>query len=260
MTGKIIELSFLRLFIAYVFLFALISLLSFRRIKRERELLYAMLRMTLQLVFAAYVLVFIFKNASPFYTVFAVVFMEVFAIRNIYKRVRFPLNPPLRKTIALSMGLGSSISLIFFIFFVIGVTPWYEPRYIIPISGMIIGNSMTGISLGVFKLLEGLTTEKESVEAALMLGATPETASRSVVHSAFDAALLPMINNMMGMGIVFLPGLMSGQILAGASPLVSIRYQLVIMLAITGSVILTVLIFIRLALKNLFNQAAQPLF
>jgi putative ABC transport system permease protein len=122
---------------------------------------------------------------------------------------------------------------------------------------MIIGNSMTGITLGVKNLVEGIQREKQQIEGALMLGAKPEAATKAVVNSAFDSAILPTINNLVGMGIVFLPGMMTGQILAGISPLIAIEYQIAVLLGITGSVALTVMIFTHFGYRTFFNEKAQ---
>ncbi|MGM0568108.1 MAG: ABC transporter permease [Elusimicrobiota bacterium] len=255
--NRIIELSLTRLIVAYIFIAMVIAFISARRMRREKEVVLATLRMTLQLVAVGYVLVYIFENANPFFTVGAILLMEVFAVHNIFRRVKIPLSYQLKKIIALSMGAGNLVTIVFFLFAVIGLSPWYDPRYFIPIAGMIIGNSMTGISLGVFKMVDGFKSRRSFIEAALMLGASPGVAAREVVNSSFDAAILPVINIMVGMGIVFLPGMMTGQILAGVSPVTSIKYQLAIMLAITGSVALTVIIFIILSFKTFFNSAAQ---
>ncbi len=101
------------------------------------------------------------------------------------------------------MIVGTLFSFLYFDFIVVQFSPWYDPRYFIPIAGMLIGNSMTGITLGVSALLEGFRSRKKEIEAALMLGATPSKASKRMVNNAFDSAILPTINNMVGMGIVF---------------------------------------------------------
>lgn len=90
-----------------------------------------------------------------------------------------------------------------------------------------------------------------------MLGATPKAASKTYLDNAFDSAILPTLNNMLGMGIIFLPGMMTGQILSGVSPLVAIEYQIAILLGIVGSVALTIVLFILLAYKRLFTKDAQ---
>lgn len=155
------------------------------------------------------------------------------------------------------MVAGSLVTLFYFNVVVIHFQPWYEPHYLIPIAGMIIGTSMTGITLGVKNLVDGMQKQKHLIEGALMLGATSEAATKSVVNAAFDSAILPTINNMVGKGIVFLPGMMTGQILAGIDPIIAIEYQIAILLGITGSVALTVMIFTTLGYKTFFNNKKQ---
>lgn len=213
--------------------------------------------MTLQLVLVGYVLVYIFETISPFMTLAAVTIMELFAIDNIFKRPKEKLSKKLKKIIALSMVFGTLSSIAYFLFVVINITPWYDPRYFIPIAGMIIGNSMTGISLGVKGLSEGMKNQRALVESSLMLGATPANASKEIVNSAFDSAILPTINSMVGMGIVSLPGMMTGQILSGTSPIVATQYQIAIMLGIVGSVALSVILFVNMGYKTFFNHQDQ---
>jgi putative ABC transport system permease protein len=254
---KVIDLPVWQLAAAYLFIFFLLAVIKVKGISREKEISLAAVRMTLQLVLTGYLLAFLFKHRHPALSVLAILVMLAFAVDNIIKRVRMPLSAQLKKVIALSMLTGAITCLLFFVFAVLRLSPWYEPRFFIPVAGMLIGNSMTGISLGVNRLAEGMHTQKSLVEAALMLGATPKAAAGPIVNSAFDAAILPTLNSMVGMGIVFLPGMMTGQILAGASPLTAIQYQIAIMLGITGSVALTVILFVELGYKTFFNQEQQ---
>ncbi|MFC4618831.1 ABC transporter permease [Camelliibacillus cellulosilyticus] len=183
--------------------------------------------------------------------------MEFFAIYNIYRRVKLPISTRLKKVIGVTMFVGTMVSLIYFDFVVIQFSPWYNPRYFIPIAGMVIGNAMTGITLGVSHLIDGMKAKRDLVESALMLGATPRQATKIMIDGAFDAAILPTINSMVGMGIVFLPGMMTGVILSGIGPLVAIKYQIAIMLGITGSVALTVILFLHFGYQTFFNKKAQ---
>lgn len=102
-----------------------------------------------------------------------------------------------------------------------------------------------------------MATQKNLVEEALILGATPQAATKSIVNSAFDAAIMPTINSMLGMGIVFLPGMMTGQILSGTSPATAVNYQIAIMLGILGAVALTVILMLQLGYRNFFNEEDQ---
>ncbi|MBC2721428.1 iron export ABC transporter permease subunit FetB [Desulfosporosinus sp.] len=252
-----IDLSIWQMTAAYIFILVLIVIVRFKGIPREKEILISSLRMTIQLVLVGYILAFVFEHSHPVYTLGIITIMLIFAINNIFNRTILQLSSEIKKIIALSMTLGILASITYFVLIVLQVYPWYEPRYIIPIAGMIIGNSMTGISLGVKTLVEGMTTHKQLVEAALILGATPKRASEQIVKSAFDAAMMPTINSMVGMGIVFLPGMMTGQILGGASPVIAIEYQIAVMLGIVGSVSLTVLLFVQLGYKTFFNSRSQ---
>lgn len=155
------------------------------------------------------------------------------------------------------MVSGTITTIIYFILIVINLKPWYQPHYFIPLSGMLIGNSMTGISLGAEGLINGIVDNKKIIENALMLGAKPEKTVENITNRAFYNAILPTINSMMGMGIIFLPGMMTGQILAGSPPLTAIKYQIAIMLGILGSVTLTVYIMINWGSKTFFNKRAQ---
>ncbi|MBT9172828.1 MAG: putative iron export permease protein FetB [Syntrophomonadaceae bacterium] len=254
---EINNLPIWQLVAAYLFILVLLAIIKIKEIPREKEITLATVRMTLQLVLTGYLLVFLFEYRHPVLSVLAVLLMLAFAVDNTIKRVRILLSRQLKKVIALSMTAGTITCLLFFVLVVINLSPWYEPRYFIPIAGMLIGNSMTGISLGVSRLAEGMRTQKALVETALMLGATPRAAAKTIVNSAFDAAILPTINSMVGMGIVFLPGMMTGQILAGASPVTAIQYQIAIMLGITGSVALTVILLVQLGYKTFFNEEQQ---
>jgi len=98
--------------------------------------------------------------------------------------------------------IASTVSCLFyFLFVVVHISPWYNPQHFIPIVGMLIGNSMTGISLGVTRLVDGMQSHKYLVEGALMLGATPKMAANQIIDNAFDSAILPTIHSMVGTGV-----------------------------------------------------------
>lgn len=253
----IIEIGLLRLATAYIFVLILLALAHYKKVGHKGQIILATVRMTLQLIFVGYILTYIFNNPSPFIVLGILIIMEGFAIFNIYGRVQTEISIPLKKIIAFSMSTGTLISILYFLLIVVNLEPWFKPQYFIPLSGMLIGNSMTGISLGVEGLVNGIKDKREMIENALMLGARPAAASKEISNRAFYNAILPTINSMLGMGIVFLPGMMTGQILAGASPLVAIRYQIAIMMGILGSVTLTVYLLVNFGSKSFFNERAQ---
>lgn len=253
----IIEIGALQLAGAYVFLVLLLIMVRSQGIEKEKEILVSSIRMTIQLVLMGYVLVYLFELNNVYFSSGILILMEIFAVKNVYSRVKVKINARLRGVIFISMITGTVITIMYFLLVVINLKPWYEARYFITISGMIIGNSMTGISLGTERLIDGIKTKKEMIEGALMLGATPNQATKNIVNDAFTAAILPSINSMVGMGIVFLPGMMTGQILSGVSPITAIEYQIAIMLGIMGSVSLSVFMLVQLGYKTFFNERSQ---
>ena len=255
----IIEISAIQLMLAYVFVAFVLFIVRIRGIKREREILLSSIRMTLQLMFTGYLLLYIFGNPSPLVTLVIIVIMESFAIYTVFKKFKGKLSSSLKRVIAAAMSIGTVSCLLYFLLVVVRIYPWYDPQYFIPIAGMMIGNSMTGISIGVNSLVESMTVRRSLVEEALILGASPQEASRDIVNRAFDAAILPTINSMLGMGIVFLPGMMTGQILSGTIPTTAITYQIAIMLGILGSVSSTVLIMLQFGYRTFFNRQSQLL-
>ncbi len=253
----IIEIGLMQLVIAYIFLVLLLFIVRRQGIGREKEILIASLRMTVQLVLVGYVLAFVLEANHFIYALLSLVIMEFFAIANIFSRLDSQVPPHLKRVIVFSMLAGTSFSILFFLLIVINLNPWYDARYFIPITGMVIGNSMTGITLGVDRLLDGIKSKRALVEGALMLGAQPDVAVRTIVNDAFASAILPTINSMVGMGIVFLPGMMTGQIIAGVSPTTAISYQIAIMMAILGSVSLTSYLLVRYGSRTFFNARSQ---
>jgi putative ABC transport system permease protein len=118
---------------------------------------------------------------------------------------------------------------------VIGVQTWYEPRYVIPLLGMLLGNGLNGISLGLDRMLSDLVKQRRQVEARLALGAPLWRAVRPWISEAVRAGMIPIINSMTVVGLVSLPGMMTGQILAGANPVDAVSYQILIMFMIASA-------------------------
>lgn len=249
-----IELEIMRVLIAYVFIVILFFVLKKRGIRRERLLIVATIRMTVQLILTGYLLIYLFEHPHPLWTLLIIIVMVLFAIYTIFKKFPDELSVKLKRVIAMSLPLGGLPVLVFFLLVVIGIEPYFNPQYVIPITGMIIGNSMTGISLGLHTMIKGMQVEREAIEAHLLLGATPKQASKALLNHAFDNAIMPTINSMLGMGIIFLPGMMTGQILSGVIPTMAIQYQIVIMLGILSSVSATTYLVLRFGALTFFKN------
>lgn len=199
----IIDMKFWRLCAAYAFVLVLFIIVKWSGISRERQIILATVRMTVQLILAGYVLTYIFKNPQPLLSLAFLCVMALFSIHNIFKQVPFTPNKKIKRMVILSMLSGPMAALFYFNLVVIHFTPWYEARYFIPIAGMIVGNAMTGVTLALKNLQADITDNRDKVEAMLILGATPARAIKSYVDAAFDSTVLPTLNNMLGMGIIF---------------------------------------------------------
>ncbi|WP_345455007.1 ABC transporter permease [Deinococcus aluminii] len=136
---------------------------------------------------------------------------------------------------------------------ILQIHPWFEPQYAIPILGMVLGNTLTGVSLALDRFTSDVLGRRGQIEGRLALGATRWEAAHSEVAAAVRTGMLPTLNSMAVMGIVSLPGMMTGQILAGAPPTTAVRYQIVIMFVLAASSALGSLTVVWLAFRALFD-------
>ncbi len=219
-------------------------------------LLIAALRMGLQLFLVGYVLHLIFAFESALPVLLVLLLMGAMAVHTVAGRIKERM-PHFYKVVGSAMLVGCGGGTIYFCVLVIGPDPWYNPRYLIPLAGMIIGNAMTGASLAAERLSEEIRSRRDEIETALCLGATAREASLPAVRSAFNAALIPSINAMAAMGIVFLPGMMTGQILSGTEPMIAVKYQIAIMCVITGSVAVTSFLILQQGCRGYFSPHEQ---
>jgi putative ABC transport system permease protein len=246
-----------RLAASYLFLVLVLMMSYFLKLGRRKEFWVAAVRMTVQLVLAGYFLELVFRQQHILVSLLVLFAMQFFALMTVYGRLKGKIEPRLKKMLAPALFAGTTLPLAYFMIVIIAADPWYAPRYFIPIAGMTVGNSMTGITLGTERLAQAFSSGRARIEESLMLGASPRAAAGNYLSDAFNAAVIPTVNSMLGMGIIFLPGMMTGQILAGVSPLDSIKYQIVIMMGILGSVGLTVYLIIQLGFRSFFNERAQ---
>jgi putative ABC transport system permease protein len=201
----------------------------------HRSLLIAAIRMAVQLTLVSLVLTALFSLVSPLLTGLTALVMILFAGHEITQRQDRRLSS------WWSYGLGtacmmtaSALVTVFALLTAIGPEPWYDPRYAIPLLGMILGNCMTGIALGLDSLTTGMVARRSEVEAQLMLGATRWHAAAPVTRDALRSGLMPTINSMAATGLVSLPGMMTGQILSGVPPVEAVKYQILVMFLIAG--------------------------
>ena len=258
MTGGVQDISLTQLLFGLGFILAAGVTSVLHSLRLERDLLIGTVRTFVQLFILGYVLKFIFNLASAWLVLAVFAFMIVFAAREIRARVSerqvsffFPL--------LISMTLSYFLVAFLVTAVLVGVTPWWKPQYFIPLGGMIIGNSMNAIAIALERLLGDLRERRGEVEMRLCLGADHREASRDIVRSAMRAGMIPSVNSMMGVGVVFIPGMMTGQILAGADPLIAIRYQIVVMVMLVGATAVGSLLVVLLVRRLCFGPGERLL-
>lgn len=257
MTNGVINLSGKQLALTYILVGVVLLLTTMNGLDRKKDIIVSIVRMTVQLFIAGSVLVFIFDTDNFIFPIGMFLVMEFFAIFNVIRSSEEELSSSLKRIITLSIFTGTATCLFFFLKVVVQVEPFYSPQYLIPLGGMIIGNSMTGVNLALMTMTNQVKDSREKIEAALMLGASPRDAMDKIIGETFDTAFLPTLNSMKNMGIISLPGMMTGQILSGTSPMTAIKYQIAIMIAILAAVCICVFIFLHLGYKDFFNDKDQ---
>jgi len=138
-----------------------------------------------------------------------------------------------------------------------GIDRWYEPQYAIPLLGMVLGNALNGISIGLNTFTEALVTRRGEIESLLALGATRWEAARRPLRQAVRTGMIPIINSMMVVGLVSLPGMMTGQLVSGMDPMQAVRYQIVIMFLIASATSLGAVGVVLLSFLRLMNARHQ---
>ena len=236
MNESLLQISLLRLSIVLLPVLGIIFLL-YRWGLNFRESLVAFFRMLLQLMLIGYFLTFIFKtdHAEVILAVLMVMLLASawIALRTVKKQRKRLF---LRALAAITLGGGFTLTLV--TIGVLSLDPWYEPRFMIPLAGMIFANAMNSVSLAAERLTSELTAGKEF------------SAARG---KAFTASLIPITNALFAVGLVSIPGMMTGQILSGVSPLIAARYQIMVMLMVYSSAGISSAVFLLIS-KDIFLE------
>lgn len=238
-----VPLSFLDLAIAAVLILLNGAISIAFRLGLERSIAVAAARMIVQLALIGLVLDFIFKATSPVWTVlFAVLMLAATGFEVATRQERRIVG---WQAFALGAGppfLAGLLATLFAVLAIIEPEPWYGPRFLLPILGMMIGNALSGVSLVLDTLTSGASRERSSIEARLALGASRFEAMGDVLRRGLRTGLMPILTAMAATGVVSLPGMMTGQILSGIEPIEAAKYQVMIMFLIAGSTGLSVVI------------------
>ena len=218
----------------------------------ERRLAIATFRMVVQLVLIGYVLRLVFAVANPAFTLLVLLVMGAIAAREVAARptLRFVRGGNLVIG-GTAVGSATALTAILALTTAIRPTPWFDPRYAIPLTGIILGNVLNGASIALDGVLGGVTAQRPGIEARLALGATFRVATRALRADSLRRAMLPAINQMSAAGVITLPGIMTGQIIAGMDPLEAAKYQILLMFLLSGASALAAVVTVEFAARRL---------
>jgi len=222
----------------------------------EKDLAWGTVRTFAQLFIMGYVLTFIFQLNNVVLILLLFTFMIFWAAHAIRGRVN-------EKQVAffiptfVSMVASYMLVTIVVTAVIVQVKPWYTPQYFIPLGGMIIGNAMNAATIALDRLFSDLRKGRAEIELAFCLGATYQEATQHILRAVIKAGMIPSINSLMTVGLVSLPGMMTGQILAGSDPLTAIKYQIIVMLMIVASTAIGSVLIVHVVRRRCFTRAHQ---
>jgi putative ABC transport system permease protein len=226
----------------------------FLGLKLEKKITLAVIRSTIQVAALGYILRFIFQH-NVSYTFIAVYSVMLFTAT--WTSIKRPKKPytGIFSVSFISIFLASAITGAYTLFLSIPQSPWYDLPQAVPLIGMILGNSLTGVSLCLDRFISDIALKKEYIEDQLSIGATRFEVIKPIITDAITSGMTPILNAMMVSGLVSIPGMMTGQILAGNSPILASKYQIIILIMICATVFLSSLGVTYLSFFKFFDKS-----
>lgn len=251
-TGTI-DLSYWSLLFIYALMAIPLAVFLNTGVDLIRSSAIAIVRMTIQLALVGLYLGLLFELNSVWLNVTWLIIMLFVANINIISSAGLKLNYFFLPTL-IGVSLSTLIVLVVFVFIVINPQPFYDARYLIPVAGMILGNCLRGNVMALERFYSSIRKNEKVFSTYLFMGARLSEASRPYLRQAVKAATAPQVATMATLGIVSLPGMMTGQILGGAFPIVAIKYQIAIMISIFSAMALSSYLNIRLSMAVAFDD------
>lgn len=252
---EIIDLQWWKLALAALLLLLLALCSHLLRLGVGRRLLIAGSRTVIQLSLIGLVLEALFATSELHWIALLALTMTLIAGREVNARQKRPFRGVWGFGIGtLSMFVSTFAVTVLTLTVIIGPEPWYAPQYAIPLLGMMLGNTMTGIALSLDRLTETVWQQRAVIENRLMLGHPWQQAIGDSRREAMRSGMIPAINAMAAAGIVSLPGMMTGQILAGSAPSLAVKYQILVMLTITVGTGFGAVAAVAAASRRLFDD------
>lgn len=201
-----------------------------------RGLLIAAFRAAAQLLLVGFILRYVFDSSSPWLILGVAVVMTTLAAYEVWSRQKTKLSGVWGVGIgAAATAIATVLVMTYTIVAIVTVEPWYTPQLFIPLVGIILGSVMNGVGISLNVFNTGLVRERDAIEGQLALGATRRQALKPLQRSALRSGLIPIVNQMSAAGVITLPGMMTGQILAGMPPYQAAKYQILVLFLLTGA-------------------------
>ena len=255
MQQELIDLAWWQLGIGAGLVVALAAVTWYGRLGLSRELLVAATRMVIQLALIGLVLETLFSVAAFHWVALMAMVMLLLAGREVMSRQKRRMTGGWAFAIGTgSMFVSSFAVTVFALLAIVGPQPWYAPQYAIPLLGMLLGNTMTGVALGMDRLTDSAWRQRTVIEGRLLLGMTWSQAIADLRRDAMRSGMIPIINGMAAAGVVSLPGMMTGQILAGSPPALAVKYQVLVFLMIAVGTGFGTVAAVMAASRRLFDE------
>jgi putative ABC transport system permease protein len=229
-----VDITWLQLCGAATLILLHAGLSAWLKLNLGRKLLVAGLRTFIQLFALGYILVPVFSISHPALVVGMCLLMVILAARESTRRLSGTYSGG-RLDIFVALLISTGLTAWFATSTLLAISTWWAPRYLIPLAGMILGNSLTGITLGLDRCINEVSENTDRIESRLAFAATRWEAMKPVVVESLRAGMIPILNTMSVVGLVTIPGMMTGQILGGTEPALAARYQIMIMFLIAGA-------------------------
>lgn len=254
MTGGVVDIGYLEL-IAAAALMLIAGFISFKlELGQTKRIVVSTIRCFLQLLAVGFVLTYLFEYQTWWIVLLVLVLMIVAATQIATSRIKGKNSIPGLIPLVFVSILVSSVSIGFIVVeLIIHADPWYNAQQVVPIFGMIVGNVMSSSAVALDRLLADMDAREDEMFTFVALGATPREAALPSLKAAIGAGMTPVLASMSAAGIVTIPGMMSGQILAGADPLLAAKYQIVVLLMMSAATTLAIVLICFLSYRKRFS-------
>lgn len=250
-----IDLTAADLLLASLLILAAAGLSVALSLNIHRTLLWTACRMVVQLLLVGLTLRAVFALSSPWLTLGVVLAMVAAAAHEVSSRQERRLQGPWQAiTGAAAVSLPTLVITVLALTTALRPSPWYDARHAIPLAGIVLGNAMNAASLALHAAFSMAWLQRGAIDARLALGEDRHTALRPIVRHAIRSGLMPTMNTMAAAGIITMPGIMTGQILAGMDPIAAARYQILLMFLLTGGSVLGVIVAAYLAVSRMTDE------